>query len=417
VKFVIGTGYTSASTIGRKPATLAEMRRASASSAVCSPATRGFRGHVGRLGYAANGASDRDGGFGTGSDRAGGRDRGRRAAAGGFNRASSRGARALERGAKRSGRRLEDLEIVWAVRVGTARTQAEARRLARPTAVHWGVLRWAATGSSPPGCGCRGFEIPEAVSKIYPDLSLRTTGRPPSAATSFVPDDVVARSATRSARGHAGRCAARIVEMTKLGVRNLLPHATAHLRAPGARDRGVPRRRIPAAARGGAAQARVEVIVTKEESCEPCSNDGRGGARSGIRRRRTRWRSATRAPDFTLNGPDGKPVKLTDLTAKGPVVLYTSSPRSPAPERKEVAGFDAGCAVRSRRRPGRGREWRCLAGPRSVEERKLHQALQALGLPPSDCCRPTARLVTDQDEARLYRYPSARTSSSNKNGA
>jgi len=30
-----------------------------------------------------------------------------------------------------------------------------------------------------------------------------------------------------------------------------------------------------------------------------------------------------KAPDFALNGPDGKPVKLTDLTAKGPVVLYT----------------------------------------------------------------------------------------------
>ena len=30
-----------------------------------------------------------------------------------------------------------------------------------------------------------------------------------------------------------------------------------------------------------------------------------------------------KAPDFTLNGPDGKPVKLTDLTAKGPVVIYT----------------------------------------------------------------------------------------------
>lgn len=29
------------------------------------------------------------------------------------------------------------------------------------------------------------------------------------------------------------------------------------------------------------------------------------------------------APDFTLNGTDGKPVKLSDLTAKGPVVLYT----------------------------------------------------------------------------------------------
>jgi len=30
-----------------------------------------------------------------------------------------------------------------------------------------------------------------------------------------------------------------------------------------------------------------------------------------------------KAPDFALNGPDGQPVKLSDLTAKGPVVLYT----------------------------------------------------------------------------------------------
>ena len=30
-----------------------------------------------------------------------------------------------------------------------------------------------------------------------------------------------------------------------------------------------------------------------------------------------------KAPDFSLNGVDGKPVKLSDLTAKGPVVIYT----------------------------------------------------------------------------------------------
>jgi len=30
-----------------------------------------------------------------------------------------------------------------------------------------------------------------------------------------------------------------------------------------------------------------------------------------------------KAPDFTLTGVDGKPVKLSELTAKGPVVLYT----------------------------------------------------------------------------------------------
>ena len=30
-----------------------------------------------------------------------------------------------------------------------------------------------------------------------------------------------------------------------------------------------------------------------------------------------------KAPDFTLSAPGGKQVKLSDLTAKGPVVLYT----------------------------------------------------------------------------------------------
>jgi thioredoxin-dependent peroxiredoxin len=30
-----------------------------------------------------------------------------------------------------------------------------------------------------------------------------------------------------------------------------------------------------------------------------------------------------KAPDFTLNGVEGKPVRLSDLTAKGPVVIYT----------------------------------------------------------------------------------------------
>jgi hypothetical protein len=30
-----------------------------------------------------------------------------------------------------------------------------------------------------------------------------------------------------------------------------------------------------------------------------------------------------KAPEFTLAGPGGKQVKLSELTAKGPVVLYT----------------------------------------------------------------------------------------------
>ena len=30
-----------------------------------------------------------------------------------------------------------------------------------------------------------------------------------------------------------------------------------------------------------------------------------------------------KAPDFTLNNVEGKPVKLSELTAKGTVVIYT----------------------------------------------------------------------------------------------
>ena len=30
-----------------------------------------------------------------------------------------------------------------------------------------------------------------------------------------------------------------------------------------------------------------------------------------------------KAPDFTLAGPENKPVKLADLVGKGPIVLYT----------------------------------------------------------------------------------------------
>ena len=30
-----------------------------------------------------------------------------------------------------------------------------------------------------------------------------------------------------------------------------------------------------------------------------------------------------KAPDFTLNGTDGEPVKLSEMTAKGPIVIYT----------------------------------------------------------------------------------------------
>jgi len=141
----------------------------------------------------------------------------------GFNRGIvQRALEHLERGAKRAGRRLDDLEIVWAVRTGTAASTAEARRLARPTAVHWGILRWGGHWLEPAGVKIPRLEIPDAVWKVYPDLSHAHDWEAAIEATSFVSDDVVAELC--DALGLVGTpadCADRIVAMTKLGIRNL----------------------------------------------------------------------------------------------------------------------------------------------------------------------------------------------------
>jgi 5,10-methylenetetrahydromethanopterin reductase len=225
VKLVIGTGYTSASTIGRKPATLAEMRACIGTvRALLAGEPVDFAGTPGRLGYAsrrripilmaASGpkAIELAGEIADGA-----------LLLVGFNRGIiERALEYLERGAKRSGRRLSDLEIVWAVRMGTATTTAEARRLARPTAVHWGVLRWGGHWVEPAGLRLPELEIPDAVWKIYPDLSHAHDWEAAIKATAFVPDDVVAQLC--DAMGLVGTpadCAARIVEMIKLGVQNL----------------------------------------------------------------------------------------------------------------------------------------------------------------------------------------------------
>jgi 5,10-methylenetetrahydromethanopterin reductase len=225
VKFVMGTGYTSASTIGRRAGTLAEMRD-------CLHAVRGllagesvdFAGTPGRLAFASKrpipllmAAS------GPKAIELAGEVADGVLLLVGFNRGIvERALEHLERGAKRSGRRLEDLEIVWAVRTATAATTADARRLARPTAVHWGVLRWGGQWLEPAGVRLPKLEIPDAVHEIYPDLSHAHDWEAAIAATSFVPDETVAQLCDALGLiGAPADCAGRIAEMAKLGVRNL----------------------------------------------------------------------------------------------------------------------------------------------------------------------------------------------------
>jgi 5,10-methylenetetrahydromethanopterin reductase len=225
VRFVIGTGYTAASTIGRKAATLAEMRACIGTvKALLAGQSADFSGTPGRLGYgsgrpipvlmAASGpkAIELAGEIADGA-----------LLLVGFNRGIVETALSyLERGARRAGRRLEDLEIIWAVRTGTAASTEEARRVARPTAVHWGILRWGGHWLEPAGVRLPKLEIPDAVWKIYPDLSHAHDWEAAIAATAFVPDEVVAELADALGLvGTPARCAERIAEMTKLGVRNL----------------------------------------------------------------------------------------------------------------------------------------------------------------------------------------------------
>src|SRR3989454_921053 len=151
VKFVIGTGYTSASTIGRKPATLAEMRACiGAVRALLAGETVDFDGTSGRLGYASK-------------------------------------------------RRIP---LVMAA--------------SGPKAIE--LAGEIADGGLP----LPKLDIPDAVWKIYPDLSHAHDWEAAIAATSFVPDDVVAQLCDAIGLvGTPADCAARIVEMTKLGARNL----------------------------------------------------------------------------------------------------------------------------------------------------------------------------------------------------
>jgi 5,10-methylenetetrahydromethanopterin reductase len=132
----------------------------------------------------------------------------------------------LAAGARRGGRRLEDLEVTWAVRVGIASSTAEARRQARPTVVHQAFLSARSHWLPYAGLTLPRFDIPPEVRAIYPDLAHARDWEQAIAATSFVPDDVIAQLCdTLGLVGTAEHCAQRIVEMAPAGVTSLFVQA------------------------------------------------------------------------------------------------------------------------------------------------------------------------------------------------
>ncbi len=229
IKVAIGAGYTSVNTIGRKAATLAEMRAGITTlRALLAGETVAFDGTPGRLAFASGrripvlmAASGPKA-----TELAGEIADGVLLSVGFHPRIAEAVLERLAAGARRGGRRLEDLEIMWAVRVGMASSTAEARRQARPTVVHQAFLSARSHWLPYTGITLPRLDIPPAVRAIYPDLAHARDWEQAIAATSFVPDDVIEQLCEASGLvGTPEHCARRIVEMATAGATDLFTQA------------------------------------------------------------------------------------------------------------------------------------------------------------------------------------------------
>jgi len=227
-KFIIGTGYTSASTIGRRPATLRQMRRCIMEvKALLAGEAVEYDGMTNRLDFAGS-----DGGHGVpvlmaasgprSLELAGEVADGALVLVGYTPGIVGKAMEHLETGAKRSGRSLEDLDVMFAVRTCVADSTEEARRLARPVATHWALL-WGGPNWLPySGLDIPDYEVPQAVRDVYPDLGHAPNWEEAIELTQFVDDDVNGQLCDALGLiGTAEYCTARIQEMAQHGVNQL----------------------------------------------------------------------------------------------------------------------------------------------------------------------------------------------------
>ncbi len=227
-RVIIGTGYTSASTIGRRPATLRQMRRCITEvKALLAGESVEYNGMTNRLDFAGS-----DGGAGVPVLMAASGPRslqlageiadGALALVGFTPGIVGKALEHLETGARKSGRTLDDLDIMFAVRTCISDSVEEARRLARPVSVHWGLM-WGGPNWLPySGYEIPEYEIPQAVYDIYPDLGHAPNWEEAIDMTGFVSDEVNGQLC--DALGLIGTpeyCTQRIQEMARHGVNQL----------------------------------------------------------------------------------------------------------------------------------------------------------------------------------------------------
>ncbi len=227
-RVIIGTGYTSASTIGRRPATLAQMRRCITEVRALLAGNAVDYGRISnRLDFAGQDASPRVPVIMAASgprslELAGEIADGVLALVGYTPGIVAQALEHVEVGARKSGRSLDDLDITFAVRTCVAGTVEEARRQARPVSVHWGLM-WGGPNWLPySDFEILQYQIPQEVLDIYPDLGHAPNWEEAIELTQFVGDEVNGQLC--DAMGLIGtpeHCAQRIREMADHGARQL----------------------------------------------------------------------------------------------------------------------------------------------------------------------------------------------------
>jgi 5,10-methylenetetrahydromethanopterin reductase len=226
VGFFVGSGYSAASTIGRRPATLQEMEVAVSTlrSLLAGESVR-LGGAVSRLHFAGN---ERPPVYvaATGPkmlELAGELADGVLLGVGGHPGVLEEARELVARGAARAGRDPDDLELYVWVRTVVDHDRDRARREARPLVAQWVIdpyrARWLrAAGLAVPSRE----ELPPELLALYPDVTHAEDHDAAVAATAFLSDDQVDEIAdVIGIIGTPAHAVERLRELERSGYRNV----------------------------------------------------------------------------------------------------------------------------------------------------------------------------------------------------
>ena len=241
VAIIIGSGYSAVQTIGRKAATMDQMREAVVTMKRLLAGERvvleGFEAHLpfasGRQIPVLIGA--------TGPrtiELAGEVADGALIAVGVHPVMMETARRRFEAGARKSGRDPASMEVIYVSRVHLEQDMEAALAMARPICAEWILEAPRARWLREAGIEVPDFEIPEEVSRLYPDIVHAEDWDEAVRATAFLPRRLVEQvSEALGLFCTPEQCVRRLGELEEWGVRRLflqtietynLPEATLH---------------------------------------------------------------------------------------------------------------------------------------------------------------------------------------------